>query len=249
MIDRIRGTRTDVLLRLLEGPQPIAALVERLKKNKAGIHHELAALIEAGEVARCNAKYELSQVGRIKAQMLCDMLACSKVLDEHKDFWQGHDLSGIPGRLQELLGELTGCKLIRDCPDAPIDHQAAFADAIMRAKEIYGLSGIIEPGYAEAILAVLAQGAEVSLILSEWVISQIEPRMLEKALSYENFSLYQLDGLKVAFTVTDELISLALYDHVGVYDPWQDLICEGDRAVTWGKELFEHYKDMAKVVK
>ncbi|MCK9570823.1 DUF1724 domain-containing protein [Candidatus Pacearchaeota archaeon] len=89
----------------------------------------------------------------------------------------------------------------------------------------------------------------MELILTRWVIEQIEPDALKAALAYNSFSLYEIKDAKVAFTVTDELASLALFQPDGSYDPQQDLICEGPEAVRWGKELFEHYLKQSRPVK
>ncbi len=248
MVERLMGTRTKVLLLLLDGPKNIQELVGAIGKRNTAIHQEIKPLLTDGIIGKAGRTYHLTALGRAKAMLQRNMVDFSQVEDAYREFWKSHDLSGIPDTLLCRLGDLVGSELIRDCPDAPINQQEAFIEILTRAKEIRGISGIIEPGYAEAILAALEGGAHVELILSEWVIGQIEPEMLRKAQSYENFHLYQLEGLKVAFTVTDELISLALYDLAGVYDPWQDLICEGERAVTWGRELWDGYKEKAKVI-
>jgi predicted transcriptional regulator len=120
-----------------------------------------------------------------------------------------------------------------------------YRGAVAQAKEIRGISPITAPGYQEMILAALERGVQVSLILTKSVISKIDPDALRAAFACVNFHLNEISDAKVAFTVTDKLVSIALFNLDGSYDPQQDLICEGPEAVRWGKELFEHYLGVA----
>jgi predicted transcriptional regulator len=206
-------------------------------------------MIGEGSVERCPDGFRLTNTGHIKAALLTELINGLTALDDGADFWQSHDLSGIPSELQLHIGQLARGAVIRDTPDNPLRSQSAFIAAVARAKEIRGISPITAPGYQEMILAALKRGAKVSLILTRSVISKIDPDALRAALAYENFQLYGIeDGVKVAFTVTDKLVSLALFRPDGSYDPQQDLICEGPEPVKWGKELFEHYLKQARPV-
>jgi predicted transcriptional regulator len=68
--------------------------------------------------------------------------------------------------------------------------------------------------------------------------------ILKNLLEYKDFKLYKINHeVKVAFTVTDSLISLGLFGLDGVYDMVEDLICTGKKAQEWGMELFNYYLD------
>ncbi len=237
-------------LRIASEPKSLADLSRELGTHSTTISHAIEEAVSDGTIEHVGRKYRLSNVGQVKAMLLSDMVTALDVLEQTKEFWQSHYLGGIPSNLLAKIGMLSGATCIRDAPDAPLDSQKAFIESVMRAKEMRGVSGIIAPGYQEMILSILEKGAKVSLILTRGVIAKIEPDALKAAMAYENFTLHEIpSGVKVAFTVTNELVSLALYHMDGSYDPQQDLICEGEKAVEWGMELFEYYlKQATKIV-
>lgn len=237
--------RTSILFSLQEGPKFTPDLAQAVGASSFSVLHSTKAMIAEGTVERGIDGFCLTNTGRIKANLLIELINGLAALDECIDFWQSHDLSGIPAELQLRIGQLAGGAVIRDDPDNPLKSQTAFIEVVARAKEIRGISPITAPGYQEMILAALERGAQVSLILTKSVISKIDPDALQAALAYENFQLYEISDAKVGFTVTDKLVSIALFNLDGSYDPQQDLICEGPEAVRWGRELFEHYLERA----
>jgi predicted transcriptional regulator len=241
--------RTRILFSLQDGPKSTPALAEAVEASPTSVLHSTKAMIAEGTVERSPDGFRLTNTGHIKVALLTELINGLAALDEGKEFWLSHDLSGIPAELQLQIGQLAGGAVIKDEPDNPLKSQTAFIEAVARAKEIRGISPIIAPGYQEMILAALERGAQVTLILTKSIISKIDPDALRAAFACENFQLYETSDVRVGFTVTDKLVSIALYNLDGTYDPQQDLICEGPEAVRWGSELFEHYLGQARHVK
>ena len=230
--------RDSILLALRDGPRTVGELVKELSAGSTTINHACKRLLDEGCLLHEHrGDYRLSEVGLIEA----DLIASRMVLREQAEFWQGHDLSGIPAGLLTNMGRLMGGKLIKNTPSDPLASQTAFIRAVNEANGIRGISSIIAPFYAEMIISALRRGAEVYLILTREVIGQISADDLERVATYDNFHLYQIDAAMIGFTVTDKVSSLALHKPSGEYDPQQDLICDGARAVEWGKELFNWY--------
>lgn len=218
------------------------------------IHHYLPSMITDGMIERAPAKgrrsiYSLTNKGQIRALLLAELARGLIALKENESFWQTHDLSGIPDYLKTWILQLSGGETIRGESDDPLKSQEAFMESVSRAKKfMFGVSPITAPGYSEMISGLVHRGVTVKLILAKSVISKIDPVELNAVLSAENFHLYELQEAKVAFTVTEELVSIALFKPDGSYDPQQDLICLGPDAVKWGKELFRYYLDQAMPV-
>jgi predicted transcriptional regulator len=95
-------------------------------------------------------------------------------------------------------------------------------------------------------------GAKVELILTPKILDIVyreHYHLLSEVKSSGHFKLYKIDGdVKVAFTVTDKLISLGLFGQDGTYDMLSDLFCYGEKAKNWGMELFEYYKNLSEPV-
>ena len=230
--------RAEILLSLRDGPRTVGQIATDLHAGSTTVNHALKQLgMDGCLVHERRGDYKLSVVGQIEA----DLITSRIVLREQAEFWQGHDLSCIPFGLLTSMGRLAGSRLIKNTPSDPLASQTAFIQAVNEAKEIRGISSIIAPFYAEMIISALRRGAEVHLILTREVLRQLSADDLERVATYDNFHLYQIDAAMIGFTVTDKLSSLALHKPSGEYDPQQDLICEGQRAVEWGKELFNWY--------
>jgi predicted transcriptional regulator len=237
--------RTRILFSLQDGPQATPDLTQAVEASITSVLHSTKAMIAEGTVERGPEGFSLTNTGRIKMALLAELINGLAALDECNGFWLSHDLSGIPSELKIRIGQLAGGTVIQDEPADPLKSQTAFIEAVAQAQEVQGVSPITAPGYQEMILAALERGAKVSLILTKSIISKIDPDALQAAFAYENFQLYEISDAKVAFTVTDKLVSIALFNLDGSYDPQQDLICEGPEAVRWGRELFEHYLEQA----
>ena len=96
-----------------------------------------------------------------------DLISCIVALDEHKDFWQSHDISGIPIDLQKKIGMLTESEVLKDDTGTILSTQEYFISELKMARQICGVSPIIVPGYAEAIAFAVEKGSQVDLIVTK----------------------------------------------------------------------------------
>jgi len=86
---------------------------------------------------------------------------------------------------------------------------------------------------------------EVQLIVTTDVLEKIvqaaDKESLQRALE-ENLKLYTIkQNPKVAFTSTDKFVFLGLYNLDGSYDVTKLLMGQSNKAIEWGRALFEHY--------
>jgi predicted transcriptional regulator len=210
-------------------------------------------MMDAGLVKRTSEGYELTNMGKIQAILLDDLVSCIVALDEHKDFWQSHDISGIPINLQKKIGMLAGSEVFKDDLMTILSTQEYFISELKMAKQIYGVSPIIVPGYAEAIACAVEKGSQVDLIVTNKVLDIIikeNSDALQWLLDSGKFRLFFIeDAITVAFTVTDRILSLGLFRQDGGYDVSSDLNCQGEKALLWGKELFDYYLQRSKPIR
>lgn len=254
MRDRLRWLtgsepRAKVFLGLLDGPKDVSALETSTGHDKSTIGHYAASLMKVGMVSRKGGMYSLTSLGHLHAMLLHDMVSGLDTVEENRDFWASHDLSSIPDSLQAKIGMLSECSCIED-NGFVMKSLYNFLHEVAKAKHVWGVSSVIAAGHVELVSGLLNDGAEVSLVLTSDIIRLIDNMTLQKWLKMPNFTLYEAaNDMKAAFTVTDEMLSLGLYLPSGAYDTNQDLVCKGAGAVAWGRELWEHYRGMAKVVK
>ena len=223
------------------GSQAVSELSARVGADTSTLLHAIKPLQNGGLVGR-GPTYELTHTGHIKALFLSELISGLAAVSQNEQFWQSHDLSGIPTYLLARLGRLEGGICIQDEPNNLLRSQAVFIENVSKAKRIAGVSPIIAPGYTDMVSSLLEGGASVSLILTSSIISIIGPQTIQSWLASGNFRLFEiLDGIKVAFTIADDSLFLGLYSNDGTYDPLRDLVCRGQDAVEWGRELFEFY--------
>ena len=230
--------RDSILLLLRDGPRTTGQLAKELSAGSTTINHACKRLLDEGCLLHEHrGDYRLSEVGLIEA----DLIASRVVLREQAEFWQSHDLSGIPRHLLTSLGSLQGAQVVKDGDGDLLRSQEEFISAVSQAKTIYGVSPMIAPGHPDMIAGLVAGGAEVRLILTEEVMEQIDPARVKQLTGCPNFHLQVVPSACVAFTVADDCLFLGLYRLDGKYDLDSDLVCRGGRAREWGIELFDYY--------
>jgi len=246
------AVRTKVMLCLMSGEKEVGELEEEIGLRSSTILHSIKEMIEASLIKRTGEGYALTNIGKIQALLLNELVSTIVALDLHQEFWLTHVLSGIPTKLLVKIGKIVTSEILRGSPEAVLRTQEFFISELQRSKEIHGVSPIIIPGYAEAVAVAVENGANVDLVLTEDILNIVlkeYPEVIKGLLAHDNFKLYCLKSRTTpAFTVTDSLFSLGLFRLDGEYDPVQDLNCVGEDAREWGMELFEYYRNMSEQI-
>lgn len=237
MINKILNSsiRSSILIGLLNRKTRLKDLSDAATQNT---NNSIRPLIEAGMVERlCEGEYRLTNRGRALTLIYQDILDAEEVLQA--DFWQGHDMSSIPDSLLRLIGMLKGGGIVHPNGDQ-MKAQRNFVDLVSNAKEIWGASSINAPGYEAMISEALRNGAEVNLILTRAVIDTIDPSQIHAWQCEAKFHLWKKE-IRAAFTVADNVLLLGLFNTNGQIDPFQEYVCESEKARDWGKMLFDYY--------
>ncbi len=239
------AVRTKIMLCLMDKEMSAGELEKEMGIRVSTILHSMKEMIADDLAKRSPRGYSLTNIGKIQALLLNELVSAIVALDQRKAFWLSHDISAIPKDLLSNIGMISQSHVMEADPAALLKiAQHAIAEMI-KAKEIYGLSPIIVPGFSEAIIKAVENGASVNLILTENIIEEVKGYYhadIIKLLNCDNFKLYQInDEVRIAFTVIDSLLSLGLFRSDGGYDLGEDLICIGPMARAWGLELFDYY--------
>jgi predicted transcriptional regulator len=245
--------RTKILLCLNEGAKSTSDLEKEMGIRNTTILHAIREMTDSDLVIRTDHGYCLTNLGKMQAYMLTDMIDFVLVLEKYGDFWLTHDISAIPESLLTRIGMLSKSEILEGDPADILKTQEFFISELRRAKVIRGLSPIIIPGYAEAMATAVMNGAEVDLILSKPImdiVAKEHPEILKQLIDVDNFRLYRIDmDVTAAFTVTDSFFSLGLFRIDGGYDVGKDLNCVGGAAIAWGNGLFDHYLSKSNRIK
>lgn len=246
------AVRTKIML-ILQGEELAGSdLEEKMDIRLSTILHSMRELIDDGLVAKTGHGYTLTNVGRIQALLLDELVSAIAILEKHKGYWLTHDLSGIPADLLAKIGVLGQSEIISGDHAVLLRAQENFVNELNKSKKIRGVSPVIIPQYPEAIATAVMKGADVHLILTknvfEIAIKEYSDTYRE-LLSHKNLKLYYTEEkVNVAFTVLDDTLSLGLFRLDGNYDLGSDLICRGDKTTKWGLDLFNYYLNKSHFV-
>ncbi|HPT37637.1 MAG TPA: winged helix-turn-helix domain-containing protein [Methanothrix sp.] len=244
--------RTKVMLTLLEGSKTIGELERRMNTRSTTILHSIKSLMESRLVEKKQLGYSLTNIGKIQAILLDELVDTIVTINENQDFWLLHDLSGIPLELQKRIGMLGQGEIIKDAPETPLKSLDYFIATLSDSKEIRGVSPVLLTGYPEAIAHVVKNGAFVELILTKPVLNATiveQKELLKELLDTDNFKLYSIEAdLNISFTVTESFLNLGLSRIDGSYDLGADLVYCVESAIIWGNMLFDHYRHLSKNV-
>ncbi|KUG19432.1 MAG: winged helix-turn-helix domain-containing protein [Methanomicrobiaceae archaeon] len=245
--------RRNVLLSLKEDRKVLKKLREELDVNASTAIHALRDLEKDMLVFQDEDRsYALTKIGEVIALKVADVMDAIDVLKEHEDFWLTHDLSGIPPHLLERIGWLKGATLLENPATDIFQVHESFVSLLAGARKIRGVSSIFVPQYPILFEElILKKKADVELIVTEDVLQKINKDILQAIFADEDsrLTLYMIErGAKAAFSVTDSYISLGLFYNDGTYDYNRDLVSSDPRAIRWGEELFEWYREGANLI-
>jgi len=247
--------RRGILASLKEGRKALRELREELEVSSTTAIHALRELEKGNLVFQDEHRdYALTKIGEIIALKLSDFVDAVEVLKKHEDFWLTHDLSGIPPHLLEKIGWLRDSTVIESSATDVFKVYQEYIDMLKDAKEIKGVSFMFFPEYPFIFQELVREKKiDVQLVIIKEVMDRIleviDQELLKKVLSDESFKLrlYRLkEGPKAAFTVTDFFFSFGMFNHDGSYDWNRDLLSYDKKAIAWGRELFEWYRERAE---
>jgi len=243
--------RKDLLLFLLEQPSTLTNI-----RNKFNVSSpEIAPRIREMESANLMYKdpstkmYTLTTTGMIVAKSFKPFLDMVGLLEKNEDFWNDHDLSGIPEHLLDRLVDLKDCNFYVDKLENIYDSHKVFTENIGHSSLIKGVSPVYFSSYPDYFMQLVIKNVPTSLILTRSVYDKVENEHADKMKAYcaaKSTELYLLENAKVAFVVTDIFFSMSLFFKSGNYDPRTDLVCFDRSGIQWGNDLFEYYLSQAK---
>lgn len=242
--------RRQLLKVLSNGGRDLSAINSELGTTSSGILPQIRNLEEAGLIRRNTEGYKLTSFGWLVADKVAEFQGFLETAVRHREFWEGHDLGGIPEPFRKSIGQLGEGRLITAEGADVYRPITEFLQRLPESSWIKGVSPIFHPRYSEFFSKLMEEGIEISLILTEDVIEVLRKKhadALHEFVAGNATQIFVYEGsLGTAFTVSDCLISLGLYDESGNYDVHHDLIFEGNGAVRWGSDLFEYFKGHSK---
>ena len=247
--------RKDFLLLLKEGPKDIEEILEKLQVPRTALLPQIKKLKEEDLVIHEEGMYRLSTIGEIIVEKMQPLLDTLLVFEKNEEFWADRKLAPIPPHLIKRINELGDYRLIEPDLSHTFDLNPEFVKHFSDSSCIHMFYSYFHPQFPALFLNLARKGIKISLILSEAVYLRFVEDFEEEEkefLKMENSSLYILEkkGMETPALIAaaDRIMTLGLFNENGKFDR-QYVISFEPRAIKWGEELFEYYRDMSREIK
>lgn len=229
------SVRSAVLRAAVERPRPTQAVVDAVTASESAVYQAVNDLSEAGYLERGQDGWAPTGTGVLVSDFLDCRRGTEAVLTADSDYWQTHDASVLPASARRTVGALSGCETVRADDADPHRVVREVARRIRAADAIDVVAPVYQQQYADAIRS---PDVSARLVVDVDVVDAVasDPESEADALTETEVRVGEAD---FALGVTDESVLLSLPRVDGAYDSRAEVVATGDRAVRWGRRLFE----------
>ena len=244
-----------ILMTLNEGPKDLCQLRDLLFITSSSIIHTMRDM-EAEGLIVTGAKecYALTNVGKILAIVLNDLVKAMGVFSKDIEFWLAHDIGGIPDPLLKRIGNLIDFTFLGKSKANVLKTHLNVLQLLTKAKKLKCVAPIFYPDYPDLIEKLINEKSDVQIVVTDDVLNMMfygmYHRLSKDILFKQNFKLWVIkEDIKEAFAVTDTAFAFGLFRDDGTYDTSTGLVSYTDEALNWGKNLFRYYRNQAMIIK
>jgi predicted transcriptional regulator len=150
----------------------------------------------------------------------------------------------LPSRFRAELSALAGCDVVRATETDP--HRAV--RVVTRRLDEAESAAIATPIYQDEYAMQLPDMSDIRLLLNEAVVKDTTIDAIDGSTEPPDGTRIRVSDVGFALTVTDEVVMLSLPEIGGGYDTQSELIAEHDRALDWGRRLYDHCWERARPI-
>ena len=237
--------RKNVLLLLQDGPKEMEYLLQSLNTSRQALLPQTKTLEDHYLIQHERDTYELTYIGKPIINEIAPAIGTVDILSNNIDYWGTHDLHFIPPYLMDRIRELGSCSLAEVKMHNMFDEDETLVDEAKRTKYLFTVTSFVFPNMRQLSKELTDMGVKIESIISSELYEKLvneNPEELNYFLQTPNTELYRYPGKLglLSFTMTNHLIMFRLLTTRGDYDN-NKMVCSGESALKWGKELFEYY--------
>ena len=252
-IQSIYGSRLmiQILLSVEDEGTPLSTLRDITGSTSQALIPKIRKLESLSLVESRGPGYGPTILGKIIAQKIGDFSLTMGTLTTHLAFWKDHDISTLPWPLLERLGDLLNSEIVSDTGTDIMHVYYRFLQLLREAKQIAGISTMMNPGLAEMLSQRVIEGVPVDLLVNPGTLEQLQREpyisLSVSILKFDNFHLWVTDRpIGYGLTVTESAISIGFYRRdMPIYDISTDLFSRDPAAISWGRALFDKLREEA----
>jgi len=244
----ISKEKKDLLLLLYEGSKEKESILLSMGISRQALVPHIRSLEENGLITDQDGVYKLTGMGKMTVSEMIPFLETLSFIDNASDFLGDYKLDFIPSDLLERFHEIDvlGSKEPRLSEIHEPDKE--FMSTVSTSFSV--ITTFLYPTFNEFTLELMDRGVDISVIIDQAMLGKMKRdryvdfrRLVEDERS--SVYLYPESIDFVSFSVTDSCIMFRLFKKDDGFDNKLITACN-DKAVKWGRELFEHYRKRSK---
>lgn len=245
--------RKSLLLLLLEGPKNIEEIKSILNVRSSPIMTQIKILMKHDLVIENNRLYRLSSIGEILVPKMKTTLETFNVLDKNHGYWVNQEMTSIPSAHLDRIGCLGNYIEVNPDRNHVFEYPRELVNYLSESETVMISSSFFLPIIPSLCIELAAKGTEIALVITEYVYDRLYndyKKELEHFLNLKYTELYVCNNnnMKIASSIaTEKFMAISLFCNSGVYYN-HNLVSFDDSAKKWGRELFEHYKNLARPI-
>lgn len=226
------SVRADVLSAVAEGTHTTDDLLASLDASSSAVYNAIGRLEDASLLAVGDDGWTVTGSGRLVADCVGLQQRLDTLLSESGGYLATHDAGVLPVEYRFRMSDLAGGTVLEATETEPQRVVREVADRLERAPR----ARMIAPIYIEAYAGSMPLEPESRLLLDRGVLETIAETAGDGDGGDADVRIADVD-FSMAVTDADLLLSLPTLD--GRYDPQSEFVAGHDRALRWGRNLFD----------
>ena len=240
--------RKNLVLLLEEESRSIDELLNMLQISRVSLLPNLKKLKEEGLILQKGDIYSLSTMGSILVRKASPLMDVSSMFEVNDHYWSYRKLDSVPFHLLKRIGNLRGSQLLEPGITHGLDLFPELIDHFTESSQVMLLFSFFHPVLPSFSLELAKKNIQVQFIFSRDSFDRFSGDFREagkKILAKKNASAFVYAGLPLEIpaliVISDSALLLGFFNKKGKFEG-QYLLSIELRAISWGRELFEYYR-------
>ncbi len=245
------GIRTRTLLALADGATDRDVLRSVTGCGSSHFRTNLKKLIEAGLVREDMNGISLTPRGLDVASRIQEIIPLTALILRHQEFWRDHDLRNLPWFALDSIGDLAESEIIHDEANEFFRTYEHYMGIIAAAHHIHGITGMANPGIADAITLRVVDGFPAEIIVPPELARHLYTETYRTKVQYistiSHFGFLVTERpIPPCMTVTDTHLSMKMhFKGSNTYDFMNGFVSTAPEALAWAERVYEYYRKSA----
>lgn len=239
------SVRSAVLSQVAAEQTETASLIESVEASESAVYAALNDLERRDLIAERENGWTATGRGQLVTDLIDQQRATERLFADDPEYWRSHDVSVLPQRFRQRLGELAGSDVIRRTDTDPRRVIREVSNRIAEADH----ARILAPIYTDEYATAMPDSEESKLLLSERVVQEaLEETVRDPEAEEPDETEIRIGRAPIAVVLVPDAVMLSFPKLDGSYDPGSEILAETDSAHQWGSDVFTHYWEQAMPV-